>query len=267
MLFRSLRVNVGGWRWYVDLKDATTTQNKGYFTSLLEALPPETILMQGRTDGTWTETTVDTLVSTHRLTDYQYRGFSDVGTSPYKTEINTLATYGILQGDGAGHYLPNDSITRAELCAMLTQALGLTAESGATQFTDVHEGAWYAKSVKAAANAGLVEGMGNGRFAPNDTVTQEQMIAIIGRLGVRLNAYLYEDNKAWPVENQVPAGFSDWAKQWVWLLSESQKDVVGNTENLLHLKPTSIKPQAVALREDVAAVLYNVLSYIDVLPV
>lgn len=49
------------------------------------------------------------------------------------------------------------------------------------EFTDVSEGQWFYTAVTAMANRGLVQGMGNDRFAPNDTLTYAQFCQIVAQ--------------------------------------------------------------------------------------
>ena len=48
-------------------------------------------------------------------------------------------------------------------------------------FTDVADGQYYADAVAWAAANNIVGGYGNGLFGPNDTITREQMAAILYR--------------------------------------------------------------------------------------
>ena len=47
-------------------------------------------------------------------------------------------------------------------------------------FTDVDAGAWYAPSVLALADAGVVGGTGNGYFAPDSPTTWAQLLTVLG---------------------------------------------------------------------------------------
>ena len=60
--------------------------------------------------------------------------------------------------------------------------------------------------------------------------------------------------------------YSDWARDEVWLLAMSQRGLFGNTINLLWDDASDIEPQAVTTREEAAALLYQVLSYTDIIP-
>ena len=48
-------------------------------------------------------------------------------------------------------------------------------------FADVDGGAWYAEAVRWASSEGIVEGVSDTEFAPNEAVTREQFAAILYR--------------------------------------------------------------------------------------
>lgn len=52
----------------------------------------------------------------------------------------------------------------------------------AEPFTDVDTGAWYASDVAEAAELGIVEGVGGGRFEPERAVTRAEAAAMVMRL-------------------------------------------------------------------------------------
>lgn len=83
------------------------------------------------------------------------------------------------------------NITRAEFAALVVRSLGLNTVSGATYFSDVKSGDWYADVVGAAAQAKLVDGYEDGTFRPNAEITREELAAMVVRAlkfaGVEIN--------------------------------------------------------------------------------
>lgn len=262
-----LRLNLGGWRWYVNLTEATSAENKHYFQELLEALPPSTVIKQGTQSGDWADISVEAVVKNYGMTDYVSRSFTDLNNRSDAAKINTLATYAILHGDQKRQYRPDASMTRAELCALLVQACGLSSKRNDSSFTDVEQKAWYADEVQAVVSAGLMEGVGGGQFLPQGTVTEEELITVLARSACNLNTYLYETGKEFnPKESHVPSGYADWAQKWVWLLSESQKNMMGYSVNLLQAPPEKINPKMPATRGEAAVLLYQIFNFIGVIP-
>lgn len=258
------------WRWYVELDTALSEAHRDAFTALLEALPDGVRVLEGTggPDG-WADTTVEELVGRYVLTSYRDRSFTDTAGSPYAAQIDRLATYGILAGTGGGAFQPEGSLTRAQLCALLAQALNCRVPTGESQFTDVSMDDWYGLCVNAVARLGLVEGVGEGRFAPDAPVSHEQFITIMARLSQRLNMYMDLTLQEMPTDAAEAAGllsYSGWARDSVWLLALSQKGLLGNTINLLREPLEDIDPAAVTTREEAAALTCTLLNYFGILP-
>ena len=75
-------------------------------------------------------------------------------------------------------------MTRAMLVTVLWRYEGSPDISG-TPFTDVRASDWYAQPVAWAAQSGVVNGVGGGKFDPNGEVTREQMAAILYRYALK----------------------------------------------------------------------------------
>lgn len=90
-----------------------------------------------------------------------------------------------LQGYGDGLLHEDDSLSRAQMATIVYRLLddesvaALSAPS--SSFTDVDADAWYAPSVLALADAGVVGGTGNGYFAPDSPTTWAQLLTVLGR--------------------------------------------------------------------------------------
>ena len=66
------------------------------------------------------------------------------------------------------------------LTLALCLSLGVPALA-AGGFHDVDQNAWYLKYLDTAVSSGLINGRGDGRFAPQDPVTREQLAALLFR--------------------------------------------------------------------------------------
>lgn len=117
----------------------------------------------------------------------RHKQFDDVKDShwAYRT-LQVLSAKHIINGVTDSQYAPSGLTTRAEFTALLVRALGLSPSStdaGETtsMFGDVAEDAWYAGDVRAAYKAGLVQGVADDQFAPDETMTREQMAVMIVR--------------------------------------------------------------------------------------
>lgn len=110
------------------------------------------------------------------------RKFSDIPSGYWATTyIDTLLGANVINGFPDGTFQPDGSLTRAQFTKMIVVTAGLAPSSATTTFTDVPADAWYAPYVAAAQQAGIVNGMSPTTFAPNATLTREQMAAMLAR--------------------------------------------------------------------------------------
>ena len=118
-------------------------------------------------------------------------------------------------------------------------------------FRDVPEDAYYYDAVVWATEAGVVNGMGDGTFAPNDNITRQEMATMLYRLA-----------KAEKVEEDKLASFpdaasvADWAKDAMnWAVSTEIVNGSTHDDKVNYLDPT-----ATALRCQAAAVACRYLA-------
>lgn len=110
--------------------------------------------------------------------------FSDVpqGT-PVASAVAKLVGYGVINGYEDGTFKPDNTITRAEFAAIITRFKGIEGPSNAvTGFADLdgdESRAWARPYVKAAVDAGIINGFEDGTFRAAEPVTYEQAIKMI----------------------------------------------------------------------------------------
>jgi hypothetical protein len=80
-----------------------------------------------------------------------------------------------------GTFRPDAVITRAEMAAMIANALGQsTAANTATGFADDKDiPAWAKASVAYVKQAGIVQGKGDNQFAPQDHATRAEAVTVL----------------------------------------------------------------------------------------
>lgn len=108
--------------------------------------------------------------------------FSDVASNAnYADAVNLLSNLGIINGYEDGTFRPDNTITRAEVAAIMVRMLGAedSVEPGATVFTDVPADNWASGYINEAQARGIIDGMGDGTFAPNAEVTYEQVVKML----------------------------------------------------------------------------------------
>ncbi|MBP2898784.1 endo-1,4-beta-xylanase [Escherichia coli] len=106
--------------------------------------------------------------------------FSDTDGHWADAYITALHRAGVVNGSGKGMFNPDQEITRAEMTAILARTLNMSEANGTT-FSDI-EGNWAANYIKQLSQAGIVNGVGDGKFAPKATASREQSVAIIVRM-------------------------------------------------------------------------------------
>ena len=107
--------------------------------------------------------------------------FDDVDASAwYADGVYYVAGQGIMTGSGNGAFSPDTVMSRAMLVQVLYNLEG-QPEKDASAFTDVAADAWYADAVAWAADAGIVTGVSDTTFAPDVTMTREQIATILYR--------------------------------------------------------------------------------------
>ena len=91
----------------------------------------------------------------------------------------------LVLGDENGNFYPNDPVTREDLVVMVWRFAAATGQEFAAQtadFTDVNCISDYAvEAVGALTNAGMINGMGDGSFAPKDNASRAQAAAMLAR--------------------------------------------------------------------------------------
>ncbi|MBP1992187.1 DUF4838 domain-containing protein [Paenibacillus eucommiae] len=87
---------------------------------------------------------------------------------------------GLLQGYGDNRYHPEQAATRAEFVALINQIFKF-AESSEHPFSDVKGDDWFAEATSKVFAAGIIEGVGDGRFDPNSYISREDAAVIVSR--------------------------------------------------------------------------------------
>lgn len=109
--------------------------------------------------------------------------YTDVAEdSAYYEAVEALGKLGVVEGFEDGSYKPEEEVTRAQMAAFIAriQGFGETAKATVnTQFEDVTSSHWASGYIAQAANQGIVNGYGNGKFGPDDKVTYEQAVKMI----------------------------------------------------------------------------------------
>ena len=180
--------------------------------------------------------------------------FSDVPETfwGYKA-ITFTAARELFQGVGDDLFSPNGTMTRAMLVTVLGRLAGIDPAdyAGQSDFTDVDADSWYGPYVAWAAENGVVEGVGSGKFAPSSPITREQLCTMLVRYlgGSGLDLPQVEQ----PATFSDQAEISDWAAEAVELFRLS-----GIVEGF----DGAFRPQKNATRAEVSTVFSRLITSI-----
>ncbi|AIQ70542.1 S8 family serine peptidase [Paenibacillus graminis] len=208
-----------------------------------------------QTDGTTIVTVSRPGFSVYAAVSKPAAAFTDIASSKSADAIKTLADKLIIQGTSATMFSPLSNLTRAEFTALLTRALGLRTDASAT-FSDVKSSDWYAKDVAAASKAGLILGVGKGKFAPTQKVTRQELAVILDRALKLTGKELKAVNPSFTTYTDS-AKVAPYAKDSLQTLS--QAGVIGSDAG------NSFNPTAPATRETAAAALFTLLSKVGLI--
>jgi hypothetical protein len=147
---------------------------------------------------------------------------------------------GLMNGTSASTFSPDAAMTRAMMVTILWR---MEKEPAAlkSNFTDLTAD-WYRTAVDWAAETGVVNGVGNGKFAPNATLSLEQLITIL---------YRYAENKGYNVSKSASLdSFTDGSAVSAYARPAMQWAVGMN-----FLSGNTLTPGAPASRAQIAQVL------------
>jgi hypothetical protein len=195
--------------------------------------------------------------STYSLLAYS-KDYADVEQDHwvYKA-VRGLTAAHVIQGDSREFYVPDRTVTRAEFVTLLVRRLGLIneqqtdEESAANQFTDVNTSDYYASAVAAALRAGIVSGRGEDTFAPEVSITREEMAVMLIR-GLR---YTGRQAIQAGAGSQQPV-IADQNAISEWALQELKEAAAAGL--LSGYEDGSIRPKGMATRAEAAQVLWRI---------
>ena len=173
--------------------------------------------------------------------------FTDVAANAwYHDAVAYVYDNGMMNGVTENTFAPNATTTRGMIVTMLHRLEGEPGVNYLLPFGDVAEGLWYTEAVRWAASEGIVNGVSDTSYAPDNAITREQMAAILYRYaqykgydtsvgGMSLAEYTDAD--------QI-SSYATTAMQW----ANENGLITGRTD-------TTLVPQGTATRAEVATIL------------
>lgn len=172
--------------------------------------------------------------------------FLDISNHWAKGNIEYLIKIAVIKNEGE-YFYPSRNITRGEFAVYLTRVLGLAEDlSSAASFKDLNSNLANYKEIVTAASSGLVRGVSDGVFAPNNNITRQEMAAMMTRV-------LQKANKSVDVSGSSLETMADYQIIPAWAL-ESCKVV--NTIGLMGGKENNrFAPKDNTTKAEAAAIL------------
>lgn len=184
--------------------------------------------------------------------------FEDVSkTDWFYGDVEFVNENDLMKGMTAKTFAPISTLTRGMLATILHRIAGEPAPSAGfeSSFTDIPEKAYYANAVHWGEEAGVFEGIGDGKFSPGGLIKREDMAVMIWR---------YAEHIGWENETgEITAdkkfadhkSISTYAIEAVYEMKE-RKILLGNKSNVF-------APSRHANRAETAAVVHRLVDYIN----
>ena len=230
----------------------TVTPNEGYVLGTLTATDAngDTISLTNAGNGKYTFTMPSSKVTISATfvaegSQGTQMPFTDVASSEWYYEaVQYVYNNELMNGMSATTFEPNSTTTRGMIVTMLYR-LENEPTAASAGFSDVAAGQWYTDAVNWAAANNIVNGYGDDQFGPTDTITREQMMAIL---------YRYAQYKGYDVTASADlSAYTDAANISSYAVSAMQWAV---GEGLINgITDTTLVPGGSATRAQVAAIL------------
>ncbi|MBQ2741791.1 MAG: S-layer homology domain-containing protein, partial [Oscillospiraceae bacterium] len=184
--------------------------------------------------------------------------FTDLGNHAWAEDaINTLATDGIIKGTSASTFSPAANITRADFALLLVRAFKLTSDN-TENFADVSANDYFASELAIARNTGIVNGIGDNKFAPRNTITRQDMMVIVYRALQNQSLLLGEKGDRRMVVDEVLSQYPDFDTVAPYA-REAVTALIG--AGLVNGKNNLIAPADYTTRAEVAVLIKRILDY------
>ena len=179
--------------------------------------------------------------------------FTDINGHWAKEHILFAVSRGLFSGTSKTTFSPNTTLTRGMFVTALGRLAGINpADYQNRKFTDVKANAYYSPYVNWAASKGIVSGTTSSTFAPDSSITREQMAVIMKNYADKMGYSIPKTLAA--VTFADNAQISSWAKDAVKAMQ--QAGVLSGKEN------NRFDPQGNATRAEAATVLHRFVEIV-----
>lgn len=124
---------------------------------------------------------------------------ADIEGKTYAKAVEALMEAGSITGDTDGLFHPEDTLNRAQVCAIVVKTAETVSDGGISGFSDMSGYSWAEPFIKYAVEYGITAGYPDGTFKPGKAVTSNELVTFV------LRAAGYSDSALggrWP-ENYI----------------------------------------------------------------
>ncbi len=147
--------------------------------------------------------------------------------------IKILAAKGIIEGTSAKEFSPEDSISRAEVAALLLRVLSQVDPNADGGFVDVKKSDWFYGTAGSAKAYGMILGFEDNTFRGNVTIAKDQILAIASRVLQREMKYITPDKPEEWLTFADASSIADWAANDI-ALTTMANIVTRTADNTIH---------------------------------
>ena len=158
-----------------------------------------------------------------------------------------LYQMGIVNGKEDGIFDPFGNVTREEFAAMIVRALGLSGGSDGG-FADVAASRWSSAAISAAKESGIVDGIGENMFAPEDNILRQDM-AVIACRAAKLSGAELDETATLSFDDKE--NIAEYARTSVAALNGA--GIITGSDNMFY-------PNDCTTRAEAAVVIYRLLE-------
>lgn len=172
-------------------------------------------------------------------------------TAWYHDGVHYCIDEELMKGEENNMFNPNNDLTRAMLVTVLYRMQGEPSVSVTDRFSDVSAGQWYSKAVCWAAENEIVNGMGDGTFAPNAPISRQDLAAMLYRYAKAVGIDTTQGGMA-------VREFSDFESIAEYAVQAMTWAV--NTQIIGGYEDNTLRPLGIATRAEVATMLMRLLE-------
>lgn len=162
------------------------------------------------------------------------KNFEDIKNKSQEMQesIKILAAKGVIEGTSEKKFSPDDTITRAEIAALLLRVLSKIDPNADGNFADVKKSDWFYGTAGSAKNYGMIMGFEDNTFRGNSVIEKDQILTISSRVLKREMKYKTPENLNEWLTFKDSSSIADWAREDV-ALATMANIITKNADNTI----------------------------------